>query len=73
MRTQPGGDNPVAGAVRPAAGFMRLWDVLALLRLSKSTWYAGIQSGRYPKPAKLGQRISVWRADEIYDLLKNPR
>jgi prophage regulatory protein len=68
--TQRGQDTPAPH--RPAA-FMRLWDVLALLRISRSSWYAGIRSGRYPKPVKLGPRISVWRADEIYDVVKNPR
>jgi len=29
--------------------------------MSKSTWWAGVKSGRYPKPVKLGPRITSWR------------
>ena len=55
------------------AAFLRLWQVLAIIPVSKSTWYAGIKAGRYPKPVKLAHRIAVWREDEIEELLRNPR
>jgi len=32
--------------------------------VSKSTWWAGVKSGRFPKPVKLGPRITAWRAEE---------
>jgi prophage regulatory protein len=68
--TRPRQDNP-GEAARPA--FMRLWEVLSVLPVSKSTFYAGVKSGRYPKPVKLGPRISAWRVEEIDDLVKHPR
>ena len=48
----------------PSTGFLRLPQVLALIPISKSAW-AGCQSGRYPKPVKLGPRTTVWRAEDI--------
>ncbi|HEX2552503.1 MAG TPA: AlpA family phage regulatory protein [Microvirga sp.] len=35
----------------------------------KSTWWAGVKSGRFPKPIKLGPRITVWRAEDIWRIL----
>jgi len=56
----------------PANGFMRLKDILAPrgpLPISRSTWWAGVKSGRYPSPIKLGPRITAWRAEDIQRLL----
>ena len=43
----------------------RLPQVLARIPVSKSTWFAGIQAGRFPKGRSLGPRTTVWRSDEI--------
>jgi predicted DNA-binding transcriptional regulator AlpA len=34
---------------------LRLWSVLEIIPVSKSTFYAGIASGRAPRPVKLGR------------------
>ena len=54
----------------PATGFMRLPAVLAVIPVSKSTWWAGVKSGRYPKPVKLGERITAWRVEDIHTLIE---
>ena len=57
----------------PATGFVRLKQILAPrgpIPVSKSTWWAGIKDGRFPKPMKLGSRVTVWRAEDIADLLE---
>lgn len=42
----------------------------AIIPVSKSTWWAGVKSGRYPQPSKaLGPRITVWRVEDIIALL----
>jgi predicted DNA-binding transcriptional regulator AlpA len=41
----------------------------ALIPASKSTWWAGIKSGRFPKPVKIGERITVWRVEDIRALI----
>ena len=50
-------------------GFLRLSDVLRLIPVSKSTWWAGIQTGRFPAPVKLGPRISAWRVEDLRELI----
>jgi len=37
--------------------------------VSQATWYAGIQSGRYPASVKLGPRSVAWRVSDIKALL----
>ena len=49
----------------PSTGFLRLPQVLAIVPICKSSWYAGCRSGRYPKPVKLGPRTTAWRAEDI--------
>lgn len=49
---------------------LRLNEVLKLIPVSRSTFYAGIKAGIYPKPIKLGARISVWKTSEILPLLE---
>lgn len=57
----------------PATGFLRLRSIIAPrgpIPVSKSTWWAGIKDGRFPKPVKLGQRITVWRVQDIRALIE---
>ena len=49
----------------PAHGLLRLPQVLNMIPISKSAWWEGCRTGRYPKPVKLGPRTTVWRAEEI--------
>jgi predicted DNA-binding transcriptional regulator AlpA len=51
-------------------GFLRLSQVLALVPVGKSTWWAGCKTGRFPKPVKLGPRTTAWRAEDIAALLE---
>ncbi len=56
----------------PHTGHVRLSAILAPagpLPVSKSTWWLGVKEGRYPKPLKLGPRITVWRAEDIWRLI----
>jgi len=54
----------------PTTGFLRLSQVLAIIPVSKSTWWAGVKTGRFPKPVKLGPRITAWRAADIAALVE---
>jgi predicted DNA-binding transcriptional regulator AlpA len=51
-------------------GFLRLPQVLKLIPVSKSTWWQGVKDGRFPKPVKLGARITAWRAEDIKLLIE---
>lgn len=49
----------------PTYGFLRLPQILAIIPISKSAWWEGCKTGRFPKPVKLVPRTTVWRAEEI--------
>lgn len=58
----------------PETGFLRLSAILAPrgpIPVGKSTWWAGVKDGRYPKPVKLGPRITAWRVEDIRKLIDN--
>jgi len=56
----------------PKEGFVRLRQILQVVPIGKSTWWAGVKSGRYPKPVRtLGRRITAWRVEDIHELIKN--
>ena len=54
----------------PTSGFLRLPQVLAIIPVGKSSWWAGCKTGRYPKPVKLGPRTTAWTAEDIAALVK---
>ena len=54
----------------PDQGFVRLPQVLAMIPVSRSSWYAGIKSGRFPKPVALGPRTSAWKISDIKALIE---
>ena len=57
----------------PKSGLMRLASIIGPdgpIPVSKSTWWAGVRSGRYPKPVKLGSRITAWRVEDIRALIE---
>ena len=65
----------------PECGFVRLPQIIgkaesksspaipAVIPVSKSTWWAGVASGRFPKPVKLGPHTTAWRAEDIQQLV----
>ena len=57
-------------AIIPATGFLRLPQVLSVVPISKSSWWEGCRTGRYPKPVKLGPRTTAWRAEDIAALVE---
>ena len=42
-----------------------------ILPISKSTFWANVKSGRYPKPVKLGPNITCFKLSEIEALVEN--
>ena len=63
-------DQPTQSSI----GFLRVKDIIAPngpIPVSRSTWWQGVKDGRFPKPLKLGARVTVWRVDDIRDLIEN--
>lgn len=57
--------------ILPEVGFLRLPDVLKYFPVSKSTWWAGVKEGKYPKPVKLGPKMTAWRVEDIRTLISS--
>jgi predicted DNA-binding transcriptional regulator AlpA len=58
----------------PNTGFLRLRSIIGpngLIPVGRSTWWAGVKSGRFPKPVKLGARITAWRVEDIRSFIEN--
>lgn len=63
----------------PETGFLRLPQIIGdpkaeppippIIPVKKSCWWAGVASGRFPKPVKLGPRVTVWRVEDIRALI----
>ena len=57
----------------PETGFLRLSQIICnpakgippLIPVKKSTGWAGVKSGRYPQPVKLGPRVTAWRVEDL--------
>lgn len=64
----------------PETGYLRLSQIIgdrkaeppipAIIPVCKSTWWSGVKSGRFPKPIKLGPRITAWRVEAILNLIQ---
>lgn len=58
-------------------GYLRIWHIVGdskrgiepLLPVGRSTFLAGVKSGKYPKPVKLGERTTAWKKADILALL----
>lgn len=64
----------------PAEGFMRLAQIVGnpkanppvagVIPISKSSWWEGCRTGKYPRPVKLGPKTTVWRIEDIRALIQ---
>ena len=43
----------------------RLEQVLERIPVSKSTWWAGVRSGRFPESIRMGERCTMWQESDI--------
>ncbi|WP_411727912.1 helix-turn-helix transcriptional regulator [Methyloglobulus sp.] len=63
----------------PVTGFLRLNQILGdkkqsidpIFPVSRSTWWSGVKSGKYPKPVKLSKRVTAWKAEDIMGLIES--
>lgn len=46
--------------------------IMPLIPVSKTTWWNGVKSGRFPKPVPSlkGTRITVWRREDVDRYIK---
>ena len=73
-------EQQAVGNILPETGLVRLSQILGdkkkgippIIPISKSTWWAGVKTGRYPQPVKLSDRCTCWRVDDIRSLITGP-
>lgn len=65
------------GALLPATGYLRLLQIIgrkpsandpgfpALVPVSASTLWLWVRDGKFPKPVKLGERVTAWRVEDV--------
>jgi len=59
----------------PASGFMRQAQLLgdpkaeppipALIPIRSSTLWRWVNSGKFPRPVRLGERVTAWRCEDV--------
>jgi prophage regulatory protein len=64
----------------PETGYLRLLQILgnskvqppipAIIPIGRSTWWAGVKSGRFPAPVKLGPHTTAWKVEDIRALVE---
>ncbi len=65
----------------PEFGFVRVKQIIgdpkahppipAVFPVGRSTWWAGVKSGRFPQPVRpFGPGITVWRVEAIRELIE---
>ncbi|MBW4053988.1 MAG: AlpA family transcriptional regulator [Proteobacteria bacterium] len=65
--------------VLPETGLVRLSQILGdkkkgiapIIPVSKSSWWSGVASGRYPASIKLSERTTCWRVEDIRALIQS--
>lgn len=62
--------NAMSTRSLPEMGFMRLEQVLKVFPVGRSSWWAGIKDGRYPRGVKLSQGVTAWKVDDIRALIE---
>lgn len=66
MYTQP---HEGAGPIRAPHQMYRIQEVTKITGLSRSTIYAYIAAGNFPKPLRLGVRAVGWSSDAVFQWL----
>lgn len=57
-----------------ARPLLRLREIVkpnGCLPIGKTAWWEGVKSGKFPRPIKLGPKISAWKAGDIEHLINN--
>jgi predicted DNA-binding transcriptional regulator AlpA len=53
----------------PDQTLLRLPQVLQRVPVSRSHWWAGIASGKFPAGIKLSERVTCWKSSDIQNLI----
>jgi prophage regulatory protein len=63
-------NRPPLGSL-PATGYVRQFQLIpAIFPFSSATLWRKVRAGTFPKPVKLGPRITAWRVEDIRALIE---
>ncbi len=72
-------EKPKTNYCLPETGFLRLKNIIgdrkvnppipAIIPISESGWWKGIQEGKYPAPLYFGSRSAFWAVEDILELV----
>lgn len=62
-------ERPVEPDGLPAAGLVRLDQILAVVPIARSTFFLWVKQGKFPRPVKIGSRAVAWRVDDVRALM----
>jgi len=60
----PTGLYRLKSIVRTKGGGTHLFDIAA------STWWQGVKTGRFPKPVRMGTRMTLWVGADLIKLVE---
>ena len=64
-------------SVRPVTGALLRMSKLAgrdgLIGVSKSTIWAWVARGQFPRPVRIGRRVTAWREEDIANFIGGKR
>lgn len=66
---RPSSASPISDASTTEPRLYRLKQVLQRIPVSRSTWFAGIKTGRFPPGQNWGPRVTVWHSEQIDNLI----
>lgn len=55
----------------PDDKLLKLKEVLAIMRISKSTWYEGVDRKIFPQAVRIGTRSVFWWQSDIQSYLRD--
>jgi prophage regulatory protein len=62
--------GPVSLVRLPAIGYMRQSQIIPdVFPFSSATLWRKVKAGTFPKPVKLGPRITAWRIEDLQALI----
>lgn len=50
----------------PSIGLVRVKQILTIIPVGASTWHRWVREGKAPRPFKLSENTTVWKAEEIH-------
>jgi len=57
----------------PDSGFLRQSQLIpAIVPFSPATLWRKVKNGEFPKPVKLSERVTAWKAEDVRTWIVNP-